>query len=190
MKEYQPGEIRNFAVVGHASSGKTMLSEAMLECAGVITRMGTIAAGTTVSDYHESEKHRQISVSATLMHLEWLGKKFNLLDCPGYADFISEGLGALRVGDFALVVIHAQHGVAVGTDQVWEYATQYGIPKMIVLNALDREEANFDQLLAQIRQHFGERVFPINLPINSGPGFNQELDVLRNEMITYEGDRS
>ena len=111
MKEYQPAEIRNFAIVGHASSGKTMLSEAMLACAGVINRMGSIAAGTTVSDYHESEKQRQISVSATLMHLEWLGKKFNILDCPGYADFISEGLGALRVGDFALVVVHAAHGV-------------------------------------------------------------------------------
>src|SRR5436190_13497115 len=92
MKEYKPGDIRNFAIVGHASSGKTMLSEAMLSCAGVINRMGTIAAGSTVSDYHDNEQQRQISVSATLMHAEWLGKKFNILDCPGYADFISEGL--------------------------------------------------------------------------------------------------
>src|SRR6058998_3293192 len=107
MKEYQPAEIRNFAIVGHASSGKTLLSEAMLACAGVINRMGGIAAGSTVSDYHESEKQRQISVSASLMHLEWLGRKFNILDCPGYTDFISEGLGALRVGDFALKAIHA-----------------------------------------------------------------------------------
>src|ERR1051326_549492 len=98
MKEYPPADIRNFAVVGHASSGKTMLAEAMLACGGVINRMGSIAAGTTASDYHESEKNRQISVSASLLHLEWLGKKFNILDCPGYADFISEGLGALRVG--------------------------------------------------------------------------------------------
>ncbi len=122
MKEYQPGEIRNFAIVGHASCGKTMLSEAMLACAGVINRMGSIAAGSTVSDYHDNEQQRQISVSATLMHLEWLGKKFNILDCPGYTDFISEGLGALRVGDFALIVTHANHGVSVGTDAVWKYA--------------------------------------------------------------------
>src|SRR5438132_14149997 len=93
MKEYKPGDIRNFAIVGHASSGKTMLSEAMLACAGVINRMGTIAGGSTVSDYHENEQHRQISVSATLMHLDWLGKKFNILDCPGYADFIAKGWG-------------------------------------------------------------------------------------------------
>src|SRR5258706_1517736 len=163
MKEYQAGDIRNFAIVGHASSGKTMLSEAMLACAGVINRMGSIAAGSTVSDYHDSEKQRQISVSASLMHLEWLGKKFNLLDCPGYADFISEGLGALRVGDFALVVGNAAHGVGVGTDAVWKYATQYGIPKKIVVNAFDRESVKFESILAQVREHFGDRVFPLTL---------------------------
>ena len=190
MKEYQAGDIRNFAIVGHASSGKTMLSEAMMACAGVINRMGSIAAGSTVSDYHESEKHRQISVSASLMHLEWLGKKFNLLDCPGYADFISEGLGALRVGDFALIVVNATHGVGVGTDAVWKYATQYGIPKMIVINGLDKEEADFDEELIELRSHFGERVFPLAMPVNPGLGFNQLLDVIRSEVITYAGDKS
>ena len=167
-----------------------MLSEAMLATAGVINRMGGIAAGTTVSDYHESEQNRQISVSATLMHLEWLGKKFNVLDCPGYADFISEGLGALRVGDFALVVVHANHGVGVGTDAVWKYSTEVGIPKMIVVNAFDKEETDFDATLAKIREHFGDRVFPMTIPINPGPGFNQVLDVPRNEIITYAGDKS
>jgi len=190
MKEYQAADIRNFAIVGHASSGKTMLSEAMLACAGVINRMGSIAAGTTVSDYHVSEQQRQISVSATLMHLEWLNKKFNLLDCPGYADFISEGLGALRVGDFALVVVNAAHGVGVGTDAVWKYATQFGIPKMIVVNAFDKEGVDFEAVLAQIREHYGERVFPLTLPVNPGPGFNQVLDVPRNEIIAYAGDKS
>ena len=190
MKEYQPADIRNFAIVGHASSGKTMLSEAMLECAGVINRMGSIAAGSTVSDYHDNEQQRQISVSASLMHLEWLGKKFNILDCPGYADFISEGLGALRVGDFALIVVHANHGVGVGTDAVWKYATEDGIPKMIVVNAFDKEETDFDKTLAQIREHFGERVFPLTLPVNPGPGFNQVLDVPRDEIITYSTDKT
>ena len=124
MKTYQPADIRNFAIVGHASSGKTMLSEAMLMCGGVINRMGRIADGSTVSDYHVSEKNRQISVSASLLHTEWMGKKFNIIDTPGYLDFISEGLGALRVGDFALVVVHAQHGLGVGTERVWNYATE------------------------------------------------------------------
>src|ERR1041384_1146690 len=190
MNEYQAADIRNFALVGHASSGKTMLSEAMLATAGGINRMGTIAAGSTVSDYHDSEQQRQISVSATLMHLDWLGKKFNIIDCPGYADFISEGLGALRVGDFALIVVHANHGVGVGTDAAWKYATEDGIPKMIVINAFDKEETDFEKTLGEIKEHFGERVFPLTLPVNAGPGFNQVLDVPRNEIITYAKDKS
>lgn len=190
MKEYQPADIRNFAIVGHASSGKTMLSEAMLACSGVINRMGTIAAGTTVSDYHDGEQDRQISIHASLLHTEWQGKKFNLIDTPGYLDFISEGLGALRVGDFALMVVHAAEGVLVGTEQVWDYANRYGIPKMIVVNAMDKENANFDMVLEQARKRFGDRVFPMTIPINPGPGFNQVLDVLRNEVITYHTDTS
>jgi elongation factor G len=190
MKDYQPGDIRNIAIVGHASCGKTMLSEAMLACAGVINRMGTIAAGSTVSDYHESEQHRQISVSTTLMHLDWQGKKFNLLDCPGYADFISEAMGALRVSDLAVVTVHANHGSGVGTDTVWKCAIANGIPKVIVVNAFDKEETDFDKSLVQLREHFGERVFPLVVPVNAGPGFNQVLDVLRSEVITYATDKS
>jgi len=167
-----------------------MLSEAMLACAGVINRMGSITGGSTVSDYHESEQHRQISVSTTLMHLEWQGKKFNLLDCPGYVDFISEAMGALRVSDLAVVTVHANHGLGVGTDTVWKCATENGIPKVIVVNAFDKEETDFDKTLAQLREHYGDRVFPLTLPINAGPGFNQVLDVPRNEVITYAGDKS
>ena len=190
MKNYPPADIRNFAIVGHASSGKTLLSEAMLLCAGVISRMGRIADGTTVSDYHVSEKQRQISVSASLLHAEWAGKKFNMIDTPGYLDFISEGLGALRVGDFALVVINAQHGLGVGTDRVWDYATRYGIPKMIVVNAVDKENIDFDAVVKATQEHFGRHVFPLSIPINAGPGFNRTLDVLRSEIVTYATDGS
>ena len=190
MKNYSPAEIRNFAIVGHASSGKTMLSEAMLRCAGTINRMGKIADGSTVSDYHVSEKNRQISVSASLLHLEWAEKKFNIIDTPGYLDFISEGLGALRVGDFALVVIDARDGLGVGTDRVWDYAHNYGIPKMIVINGIDKENSRFDEVLKTTRDHFGRHVFPLNIPVNAGPGFNQVLDVLRNEVATYATDAS
>jgi len=190
MKDYQPGDIRNIAIVGHASCGKTMLSEAMLASAGVINRMGSITAGTTVSDYHESEQHRQISVSTTLMHLEWQNKKFNILDCPGYVDFISEAMGALRVSDLAVVTVHANHGLGIGTDTVWKCAITNGIPKVIVVNAFDKEETDFDKTLAQLREHFGERVFPLVVPVNAGPGFNQVLDVMRSEVINYATDKS
>ena len=185
MKDYAAADLRSFAVVGHASSGKTLLCEAMLACSGRIGRMGSISAGTTASDYHASEKQHQISVHATLLHTEWQNRKFNLIDCPGYADFISEALSALRVGDFALVVIHAAHGLGVGTDAMWDNATLHGLPRMIVINALDKPNVPFDQLLAETRAHFGKNVFPLSLPLDAGPGFSRVLDVLRNEVLTY-----
>ncbi len=185
MKEYASSDLRSFAVLGHASAGKTILTEAMLACAGKIGRMGSIAAGTTASDYHASEKQHQISVHCSLLNAEWMGKKFNILDCPGYADFISEGLGALRVGDFALIVVNAAHGLGVGADAAWEYATRYGLPKMIVITALDKMNTKFDQLVEDCRTHFGKNVFPLSVPINPGPGLSDMLDVMRNEVLTY-----
>jgi elongation factor G len=163
-----------------------MLTEAMLACSGKIGRMGSIAAGTTASDYHASEHQHQISVHCSLLHTEWMGKKFNILDCPGYADFISEGLGALRVGDFALIVVNAAHGLGVGADAAWEYATKFGLPKMIVVNGLDKVNTHFDDLVADCRTHFGKNVFPITIPLNAGPGFSHVLDVMRNEVCIYK----
>ncbi|MGA2542451.1 MAG: elongation factor G [Verrucomicrobiota bacterium] len=179
-------DIRNFAIVGHASCGKTMLSEAMLACSGVIGRMGRITDGTTVSDYHPSEKQRQISTQASLLHTTWTGKKFNLIDTPGYLDFVGEALSALRVADLALVAVHARDGVGVGTARVWNYATELGIPKIIVVNAVDKLNGRFDEMLAALREHYGAGVFPLNLPVNPGAGFNQALDVLRSEVVTYD----
>jgi len=190
MKDFKPEEIRNFAVVGHASSGKTMLTEAMLACSGAINRLGSIEAGSTVSDYHVSEKDHQISVHASLLNTEWLGTKFNIIDTPGYMDFISEGLGAIRVGDFALVVVNAGQGIGVGTGQVWDYATHYGIPKMIAVNELDKEHTDFDGCLKSCRSHFGKQVFPLTVPVDSGPGFHKVLDVPRSEIITFTTDGS
>jgi elongation factor G len=162
-----------------------MLAEAMLACSGRIGRMGSIAAGTTVSDYHDSERKHQISVHASLLNTEWMGKKLNIVDCPGYADFIAEGLGALRVGDFALIVINAAHGLGIGTDAAWDYATHFGLPKMIVINGLDKANVSFDDVLADTRAHFGRNVFPLTIPLNAGPGFSHTLDVMRNELVSY-----
>ncbi len=184
--EYRTPELRNFAVVGHAAAGKTMLCEAMLLCSGRIGRLGNIAAGTTASDYHASERQHGISVHASLLHTDWLGRKLNIIDTPGYADFISEGIGALRVGDFALVVVNAAHGLGVGTDAVWDYATHYGLPKVIAVNALDKANVDFDAALAGAREHFGKNVFPMTIPLDAGPGFSRVLDVLRNEVVTYK----
>jgi elongation factor G len=179
-------DIRNFAIVGHASSGKTILSEAMLACSGAINRMGRVADGTTVSDYHVSEKQRQVSTQTSLLHTKWMDKKFNIMDTPGYLDFMSEALAALHVADFALVVVHAQHGVGVGTERVSNFADERGMPKIIVINAMDKLHANFEKVLADTRAHYGPRVFPLTVPINPGPDFNQILDVLRSDVVTYE----
>jgi len=190
MKTYQPSEIRNIALVGHASSGKTLLSEAMLVCAGVINRLGSIAAGSTVSDYHDNERERKISIQTSLLHLEWQQKKLNLLDCPGYADFLSEALGALRVADLALIVVDAKDGVGVGTLQVWDWATQCGVPKVFVVNGLNKDNSDFGQVLGQLRQSFGEKILPLSVPVDAGPGFHQVLDVPRSAVLTYAADKS
>jgi elongation factor G len=179
-------DLRNFAIVGHASCGKTLLSEAMLACSGAIGRMGRIADGSTVSDYHPSEKQRQISTQSSLLHTTWTGKKFNIIDSPGYLDFVGEALSALRVADLALVAIHARDGVGVGTERVWKYATELGLPKIIVVNAVDKLNGRFEERLEALREHYGAGVFPLNFPINPGAGFNQVLDIMRNEVVSYD----
>jgi elongation factor G len=185
-----PADIRNFAIVGHASSGKTMLAEAMLLCGGAIHRMGGILQGSTVSDYHVGEQQRHISIHATPLNCQWQGRRFNFIDTPGYLDFSSEAIHALRVADFALVVVNAGHGIGVGTDMMWDYAGQFGIPRLIVLNGFDKEKYDFDVLVEEVREHYGSTVFPMQVPVDSGPGFHQVLDVLRSEIVSYATDRS
>ena len=190
MKDYAAKDIRNFALVGHGASGKTILSEAMLSRSGEVNRIGSIEAGTTVSDYHKDEHDRQISIHSSPLHLEWKGTKFNLIDTPGYLDFIGETISSLAVVDAAVIVIHAVNGIEVGTEQVWNYATDFGLPKVLVVNGLDREHTKFDSILQQAKDHFGSNVFPMQLPVNAGPDFNQIVDVLRSELITYSTDGS
>ncbi len=190
MKDFRAPEIRNFAVTGHASTGKTLLCEAMLVCAGRITRAGTIEQGNTVSDFHPDEKLHQQSVHATVMAAEWLGRELNMIDCPGTPDFISEPLSALRVADSAMIVISGVNGVETGADEVWAAAGDYDIPRFLVINLLDRERTRFDEILEEAREHYGARVFPMTLPVDEGPGFNSVLDVMRSEVITFAADGS
>ena len=190
MKQFLASDIRNFAIVGHGASGKTCLAEAMLKIGGEINRLGTIEDGSTTSDYHPGEKSRQISIHSTPLHMEWMDKKFNMIDTPGYSDFIGEALGALSVVDMAVITIHAVNGVEVCTETMWNHASQLGIPKMLVVNGLDREHTKFDSILEQARKRFGNNVFPMQLPVNEGPGYNQNVDVLRTELISYQADGS
>ena len=190
MNGTQPANIRNFALVGHASCGKTTLAEAMLLCGKVIHRAGSIAQGNTVSDYHVGEQARHISIHGTPLSCEWQERRLNFIDTPGYLDFSGEAINALRVADFALVVIHASHGIGVGTEVMWEQAGQTGIPRLLVVTGLDKEACDFDALLEDIRAHFGPAVFPLSLPLDAGPGFHRVLDVMRSETVSYASDRS
>jgi elongation factor G len=190
MKQFQSSDIRNFVLVGHGTSGKTCLAEAMLKLGGETNRLGTIEDGSTTSDYHPGEKSRQISIHATPLHMEWMDTKFNLIDTPGYSDFIGEAIGSLSVVDLAVITIHAVNGVEVGTETMWNHATKLGIPKMLIVNGIDREHTKFDTILAQARSRFGNNVFPMQLPVNEGPGYNQNVDVLRTKLISYQGDGS
>ncbi len=190
MKDYRAPDIRNVAVTGHASTGKTLLCEAMLVCAGKISRAGTIEQGNTVSDFHADEKEHQQSIHATVIAEEWLGRELNIIDCPGTPDFISEPLSALRVADSAMIVINGVNGVETGADEIWAAAAEYDIPRFLVINLLDRERTDFDSILEEAREHYGARVFPMTLPVDAGPGFRSVLDVMRSEVITFAADGS
>jgi elongation factor G len=155
MNVYDVDHIRNVALVGHQGSGKTTLAEAMLYSSGAIKRMGTVEEQNTVSDYHPSEHERSMSVFTSLLHTEWKGYKINILDTPGYLDFVSEVITALKVADTAIFVIDAAEGVQVGTEQSWRYCAQTGTPSMFVLNKLDQDKADFTRPSGRSRNATG-----------------------------------
>jgi elongation factor G len=190
MNGTRPADIRNFAIVGHATCGKTTLAEAMLFCGGAIHRLGSVPSGTTISDYHVGEQQRHISIHGTPLNCQWQERRFNFIDAPGYLDFVGEAINALRVADFVLVVIHAGHGIGVGTELVWDQAGSFGIPRIIVVNGFDKEKYAFDSLVEEIRERFGAQIFPLTVPLDPGPGFHRVLDVMRSEVVSYATDRS
>jgi elongation factor G len=153
-------QIRNIALVGHQGSGKTALSEAMLHTSGALTRAGSVTDGTTKSDYHESEKERQMSIFTTLLHAEWNDQKINILDTPGYPDFASEVIASMRVADTALHVIDARSGVEVGTEMAWSYSEQTETPSLFVVNHIDHSNTDFRAIVDEIEDRFGRGARP------------------------------
>jgi elongation factor G len=185
MNVYEPGNIRNIALVGHSGAGKTTLGDALLFTAGAINRMGKIEDGNTVSDHDPEEVRRGISVSLSLLPFEWEGVKVNVLDTPGYADFIGDVKGALRGADAVLFVVSAVDGVQVQTEVIWEYAAEAGLPRAIVVNKLDRERASFQRTLDQLVKAFGTQVAPIQLPIGEEHEFAGVMDLLNRRAYRY-----
>lgn len=179
MKEYTTPNVRNLVLLGHGSSGKTSLAEAMLFASGATNRMGRVEDGTTVSDFDEEEIRRRISLSLALIPVEWEGCKLNVLDTPGYLDFIGEVISGIRVADLALVLVDPVGGVEVGTELVWNYADQYDVPRMVVVNKMNRENADFARTLQALRDAFHRNFVPLQLPIGAQASFAGVVDLVR-----------
>jgi len=186
VKDFKIDQIRNVGVVGHGGVGKTSLVEAMLYDAGVTTRLGRVDDGTSLSDYTDDEIERKISIGASLLHLEWKNHKINLVDLPGYQDFIGEVVGGLRVTETALILLSAQSGVEVGTEQVWNIAENYKLARMFFVNRMEKEHANFEKVVNQTQESFGQKVVPIQIPIGEGPGFKGVVDLVRMKALYFD----
>ena len=185
LKTYDAKDIRNVLLVGHGGSGKTTLLEAMLFTAGAITRMGTVEDGNTVSDHDPDEQRKGISVSLSMAPIEWQGVKINVLDAPGYADFIGDVRSAIRAADAVIIVVSAVDGVEVQTEVAWELAVEAGLPRAIFVNKLDRERSDFQATLDQLVSSFGNQVAPFELPIGAEHEFEGVADLLHEKADRY-----
>jgi elongation factor G len=188
MKEYPTELIRNVALVSHGGAGKTTLGEAMLYLSGAITRIGRIEDGNTVSDFEDEEIRRQLSLSTSILPVEHEDHKINILDTPGYTDFIGEVVSALRVADSVLVLVDSVSGVEVGTELVWQYADEFELPRFLVISKMDRDNANFQKVLNEVRQSFPDVTFvPVQLPMGERQDFKGVIDIIAMKAREAEG---
>lgn len=178
MKTYNTDQIRNVALIGHSNCGKTSLTEELLFKTNVINRMGKVEDGNTVSDFDKEEKDRQVSISTSIIPVEYDNTKINFLDTPGYFDFVGEVYGALRVASSAVIVVDASSGIEVGTEKAWKYAEQRNLPRIIIINKMDKENIKYDELLNQLREKFGKKVTPFVIPLGKGDRIDGYMDII------------
>ena len=178
MKEYTTEFIRNIALVSHSSAGKTMLAEAFLHFTGATTRLGKIEDGSSVSDFEEEEIRRGISLSTGVIPVEFNNHKLNILDTPGYTDFVGEMVSALRVSDGAVVLVDSVAGAEVGTEIAWNYCDQFNIPRFVLINKMDRDNADFQKALASVQRLSEVRLLPVQLPWGEKQDFQGVIDLL------------
>ncbi len=190
MKDYAPDKIRNIALVGHGSSGKTSLASALLFDYGSTSRLTKVDKGNTVTDYEPEEIERKISIGSALCFFEADGSRVNLVDTPGYSNFLWDARAALRAVDGAVVLVCGVAGVEVGTEKVWEMINEIHLPRLIVINKLDRENANFKRTLESIHQFFGRRAVPIEMPIGEEKDFRGVIDLVGMKAFVFEKDES
>lgn len=179
MGTYATKDIRNIALVGHSGCGKTSLSEAMFFDTGAATRLGRVEDGTTVSDWDDEEKRRHVSINTAVIPCEWKGAKINLLDTPGYADFAGDVIAAVAVADAGLVMVDAVAGAEVGTELTWSYLNERSLPRLVVVNKMDRENANFDKALQSLREHFAGAIVALQVPIGKEHDFRGVVDLMQ-----------
>jgi elongation factor G len=190
MKVYDAATIRNVALLGHTGSGKTQLTSALLACAGMVNRFGKVDDGTTVTDFDEEEIARKHTLSASLAFAEWNKHKINLIDTPGIGNFFSDVTSALRVAEAAVVVVDAVSGVMVQTEKAWEAAAELQMPRLVVLNRLDRERASLERSLESLRQSCHRAVVPIQIPMGEEKGFRGVIDLVGRKALVFEADES
>ena len=188
MKVYQTNEIKNIALLGNDGSGKTTLTEALLYESGIIKRRGRITAKNTVSDYFPVEQEYGYSVFSTVYHVEWNGKKLNIIDCPGSDDFVGAAITALNVTDTAILLLNGQYGPEVGTQNHFRYTEKLGKPVIFLVNQLDSEKCDFDHVLEQLKENYGSKVVPVQYPLSAGPDFNSLIDVLLMKKYSWGPD--
>lgn len=187
MKVYSAEHIRNVALISHGGAGKTSLIDAALYDSGAATRQGKVDEGSSLADHEPDELKRRMSLHTKVLPVEWRDTKINLIDTPGYADFAGEVKAGLRVADAALVVVTAEKGVEVGTELTWQYADERNLPRMVLVNKLDRENTSFEQALDSLRQQFGVKVVPLQIPIGEQSGFKGVVDLVTQKAYTFEG---
>ncbi|TMB75208.1 MAG: GTP-binding protein, partial [Chloroflexi bacterium] len=187
MKVYRAEQIRNVALISHVGAGKTSLVDAALFDSGAVTRQGKVDEGSSISDYDPDELKRHISLNAKVLPVEWKNHKINFIDTPGYADFVGEVKAGLRVADAALVVVTAEKGVEVGTELTWQYADERNLARMVLINKLDRENTSFDTALKSLRDQFGLKVVPLQIPIGEQSSFRGVVDLVSQKGYTFEG---
>src|SRR5205823_5590082 len=184
------GKIRNVGVVGHGGVGKTSLVEALLFTAGAVTRLGKVDDGSTTTDFDPDEVKRKISINTSVAYLDWKGHRVNLVDTPGYGDLIADARAGLRVVDAALVVVDAVAGVQVQTEKVWKFASEYDLPRAIVVNRLDRERADFFRTLDSLTRRLKGRIVPLHIPVGEESGFKGYVDLAKMKAFVYADGKS
>lgn len=185
MKEYTAEAIRNIALIGHGGSGKTTISEVLLFTAGEINRIGKIEEGNTTSDFNSNEIERKISIATSPLHLEWNGTKINILDTPGFPDFIGQVISSLHVTDVAISVVKSAEGIEVGTEQTWEYVRKYKLPAAVIINKCDNEHSKFSETFQQVKNRLSSDAIMISFPAKDGLNFDSVVDLVKMKLVTY-----